>query len=384
LNITVSCHDDDSAFAVLQEEWSALAALTSPRTPFTTPEWNAFWWRHMRRAAAGLRDELRLFELRDAQGRLAGVAPMMLTSIPGRGPLRLRELQFLGADPNMTEIRGPVCAPADHEAVVAALRAYLHAHRFGWDWIRWAGLRDGGGLPAAAAGSGIVDAREVPDLLLQLGPSWDEFRGSLPRNIKESLRKCYNAPERAGLKLGLVVVAAPADTPAAVECFLDLHNSRAQSDSRVSHADVFSQPAARAFMHEFALAMARLGTLRVFQLTIDGEVVASRVGFLYGNELYLYYSGYDTRWGKYSVMTTVVAEALKWAIQNGVPAANLSTGRDVSKLRWRPIELLHLEVVELGTSAKARLGYRLLQTLRSRGKPAAAVAAPPASPPDAG
>jgi CelD/BcsL family acetyltransferase involved in cellulose biosynthesis len=368
LSLVVTGHADTAAFARLRPEWAALAALTSPRTPFTTPEWNELWWRHMRRASGGLRDELRLYELRDAAGRLVGMAPMMLTSIPGRGPARLRELQFLGADPNMTEIRGPVCAPADHAAVVAALQAFLHSRAADWDWIRWAGLRGGPGLLAASPGRGFVDQREVPDLLLQLGSSWDEFRAALPRNIKESLRKCYNAPERAGLKLGLGVATGVAETPAAIERFIELHNSRAQSDARVAHADVFSSTAARAFLHDFALAMAREGTLRVFQLTIDGQIVASRVGFLYERELYLYYSGYDTAWGKYSVMTTVVAEALKWAIQNRVPLANLSTGRDVSKTRWRPRELLHSEVVELGSGAKARLGYRLLQMLRGRGK----------------
>ena len=156
--------------------------------------------------------------------------------------------------------------------------------------------------------------------------------------------------------------------------------SRAQSGARVSHADVFWRPGARAFMHDFALAMAQAGTLRVFQLKIDGQIVASRVGFLYERELYLYYSGYDTAWGKYSVMTTVVAEALKWAIQNGVPLANLSTGRDVSKTRWRPVELLHMDVVELGAGLKARLGYRLMQKLRARARSAAGAGSGAAAP----
>jgi hypothetical protein len=35
-------------------------------------------------------------------------------------------------------------------------------------------------------------------------------------------------------------------------------------------------------------------------------------------------------------MTTVVVEALRWAIQRGFRRVHLSTGRDVSKLRWGP------------------------------------------------
>jgi hypothetical protein len=33
----------------LAPEWLALSVRTSPRTPFTTPAWNALWWRHLRR-----------------------------------------------------------------------------------------------------------------------------------------------------------------------------------------------------------------------------------------------------------------------------------------------------------------------------------------------
>jgi CelD/BcsL family acetyltransferase involved in cellulose biosynthesis len=37
-------------------------------------------------------------------------------------------------------------------------------------------------------------------------------------------------------------------------------------------------------------------------------------------------------------MTTVVAESIQWAIQQGLSGVDLSTGRDPSKLRWKPQE----------------------------------------------
>jgi len=56
-----------------------------------------------------------------------------------------------------------------------------------------------------------------------------------------------------------------------------------------------------------------------------------------GDALYLYYSGYDPAFGDYSVMTTTVAEAIKYAIEHGFRRVNLSTGSDVSKTRWNPV-----------------------------------------------
>jgi len=64
--------------------------------------------------------------------------------------------------------------------------------------------------------------------------------------------------------------------------------------------------------------------MRVFQLAIAGDVVALRIGFVIGGSLYLYYSGFDPRWSKYSVMTTTVVEAVKYAIGQGLTAINLS------------------------------------------------------------
>ena len=61
------------------------------------------------------------------------------------------------------------------------------------------------------------------------------------------------------------------------------------------------------------------------------------LGFLLlGDEPYMYFSGYDLAWSRYSVMTTLVAEAMQWAIAHRMRLFNLSTGADVSKTRWRP------------------------------------------------
>ena len=65
-------------------------------------------------------------------------------------------------------------------------------------------------------------------------------------------------------------------------------------------------------------------------------MVASRVAFVLGDELYLYFSGYEPEWSRYSVMTTTVAESIKWAIERKMRVVNLSTGTDVSKTRWGP------------------------------------------------
>jgi CelD/BcsL family acetyltransferase involved in cellulose biosynthesis len=96
---------------------------------------------------------------------------------------------------------------------------------------------------------------------------------------------------------------------------------------------------------------------------VGGEVVATRIGFAMGDTLYLYFSGSDPAWRKYSVMTTAVAEAFQRAIAEGFAAVNLSNGTDVSKTRWAPERIDYHDLVQVAPSRRARLAhgaYRLV------------------------
>ena len=121
------------------------------------------------------------------------------------------------------------------------------------------------------------------------------------------------------------------------------------------------------FLHEYFATMAAEGKAFAFQLTIDDAVVATRFAVAYGTTLYLYYSGFDPAWRRYSVMTTTVAEAIRWAIAHGSEIVSLSTGNVVSKLRWGAEEArFHTRVVQAPTSRARILSLLYRDTRRSR------------------
>jgi hypothetical protein len=60
-------------------------------------------------------------------------------------------------------------------------------------------------------------------------------------------------------------------------------------------------------------------------------------------------------------MTTVVAEAIRYAINNSFKSVNLSTWPDESKLRWRPDEVRYVDAVCVRQRPFARLAYSALQ-----------------------
>ena len=354
------------AFAFLAREWDELEAQLTPRTPFAGALWNELWWKHYPSERLMVHDDLFLHVVRE-RGRLVAVAPMMLTRRPSVGPVKTSVLQCFGADVNVTEIRGLVCRPEDQGPALGALMAHFARSDATWDWIDWGGVRDDGSGHEELAAAGVITGRQTPTYYLPLAPSWAEFRGRLSRNIKESLRKCYNSLKRDGHGFTLRVVESPAESAAALQVFFRLHRQRARSNAKIKHSDVFAKPKDRAFLTEYVQRMAERGQVRIFQLEVGSGVVATRLGFQLGDELYLYYSGYEMAWGRYSVMTTLLAEAIKWAIDRRLRLVGLSTGRDVSKLRWGPQSVVFRSALQVTPGWQSALAFRAYhQMLQAR------------------
>ena len=347
----------------LASEWQSLSDARSPWLPFLGPTWNVLWWKHLAEQRPLMRDRLCLRALRAQDGELIAVAPLMITERPGTGPLRVRMLQLLGADPLITEARGIACRN-EHEALTyRTLLAHLEAESDTWDLMRWGKFRSGGGAHAALGSSTGVEVFEsAPNFYLQLPSSWAEFTGRLPRNIKESLRKCYNSLKRAGLRFEFRALDTQNGGLAGVNRFFELHGLRARCEDTVSHNDVFGAPESHAFLREY-FREAPVGSALVFQLLIEDEVVATRIGFRSGSSLYLYYSGYEPAFGRYSVMTTLLAETLKWALEQKIATVNLSFGDDVSKTRWRPESVSFHEARWASPSSRGRFLERSLASL---------------------
>lgn len=352
--LQVEAIESEDGLRALEPGWRELESAAGTDLPFMTWEWAWSWWLHFREDRPALRDSLRIRTLRAGSGELVAIAPLILTERPAVGPLRFRQLHFVGADPNVTEVRGVLCLPGSEPAAYGALADHLLAERGRWDWVVWSGIPAGTGAEEELRRRGELRFRpDRPAFLLPLAPTWEEFRGGLKRNIKESLRKCYNSLKRDGHEFEIEVVRDREGVPAALGEFLQLHAARASLDDTVHHPDVFGSTMARAFLVDVCERLAERGVTRIFVMRIAGRVVAVRIGFALGDALYLYYSGFDPAWGRYSVMTTVVAEAIRHAIEEGMTAVHLSTGRDVSKTRWGPDEVVYREAVLLSPSLRA-------------------------------
>lgn len=350
--------------APIRADWLALLAQVPSALPFQTPEWCLAWWDTFAVQTRWRRDHLTLFVWRD-RGRLVGVLPLV-RSVSGWGPLALlTQWRPLGADPNLTELRAPLVLPG-HEAAVA--RQWL-------DWVaQHAGMHQVI-LPTELLMQELarrpqlarLGLREVPNYVLTPGSDWPTFKTGLKRNIKESLRRCYNSLAREGLSARLEVLSEPDQLRALLPDYYRLHGLRADQADTIAHPDYFEAPQHRRFIDGLLSQAAAGGALglRLLVLRVGEQAVAMRLAFVTQQSLYLYYSGYEPAWGRFSVMTTLVSEAIQWAQAQGLKQVNLSVGRDVSKTRWGPEERQFTDHYLAGGGAFNRWLMRTL--VRQRG-----------------
>lgn len=362
LGLTLEVVTTLSRLEALGSDYERLYRTANVGLPFQRHEWHIAWWKAFASASLRIRDRLFFHVVRSAAEGCVGIVPLVLTQRPGRGPLHIGTLALIGTDQYITEVRSSIIA-AGHERAVGQVVQRSLAADSRWDWAHWTGLNDD--LTSSLSELGEFKQLEPTlDYVLDLAPSWDQFKSGLKRNIRESIRHCYNSLKRDGFTAELQVMQG-AQIRQGLEHFVRLHGARADLEDTISHPDRFASPMARAFLFDVCERLAERDVARVYLLQVSGEIVAARVAFEVGESLYLYYSGFDPKWRKYSVMTTLVTEAVKHAIDRKLKTVNLSAGTDVSKTRWGAQPVTFAETLQLRSRVRSRLASKLYETART-------------------
>jgi CelD/BcsL family acetyltransferase involved in cellulose biosynthesis len=350
-----------AGIAALGADYARLCRVASNTLPFALHEWHLAWCEHFLNCNPRIHEEALFYVLRNAERQCVAIVPFVICKRM-LGPLKVLSVNFLGADPAITEIRAPLIEPGYEKITARAVQDQL-AKEGAWDWVDWTDI-------SAVFGESL-DTQQLhwqpglSDYVLDLPTTWHEFRSGLKRNIRESLRHCYNSLKKDGHRFQFSVIERPEDVGGALDEFLRLHLMRANYKTSVLHPDRFSSNVSRDFLFSVCRQLAARGAIRIFQLRIGSKLVATRIAFLVEDSLYLYYSGFDPQWARYSVMTTTVAEAIKYAIAHELKTVNLSPTKDVSKTRWGPREVSYRSAYQRGARLHSGLAHRAYLKARS-------------------
>ncbi len=360
--------------AALLPEWEALFAAAGGGDPFAQPRWQLTWARHFVRPG-----ELVLLTVRSA-GELVGVAPFYRSALrlgpPGAdAPPVVTVLRLLGAGrrPHLTELPAVLARPECRRSVLREVFQHLEREQ-PWDWLEVTLAPDQGWfephwLPAVGRGEPSVALHKASRacVVLPLADTWDDTARALKHNVRESIRRGVNRLRRDGHTWRVAWGGEDMPLGAALDTLVVLDGARAALEGRPHHAARFDDRADRRFLGDVAGQLAARGAAVPCVLEVDGRPAAARLMLRANGTAYFFASGSDPAWWDQGVPTTLMVECLRRAIAAGDRRANLSTGVDVSKLRWSEDLALWQDFVVVRGRRRSRLAFGVWWQLRAAG-----------------
>jgi CelD/BcsL family acetyltransferase involved in cellulose biosynthesis len=310
---------DAREFAVLEEEWEELYHDSPRATPFQSWAWLYSWWEFY-----GEGYELRLVTVRDEEGLLIGLAPLMLERRLG-----LSRLLFVGTGPTdyLDVLAREGWETQVSEALVRTLRQMgswqvadlqqLRPEAAAWDIYRhWEGPQ----LRVWQDSFPVVDVR-----------SWDELLQSLSRNLRSTVRRSLRRFETDG---GRCELAGVDDAEAAAKRLVTI--SREQWQER--WLDTGPEHWTSRF-ESHIVAAARRMTARelggISEFWQDGEVIISDF-WVSGRDFigtYMLGAGREAL-QRYQWSSLYIWDALNIARSKSCSYLDLLRGEEPYKLRW--------------------------------------------------
>ncbi|MDY6917188.1 MAG: GNAT family N-acetyltransferase [Chloroflexota bacterium] len=286
------------SFAGLEQEWRELLPQCPNNHVFLTPEWQSAWWR-----AFGGDDALMLFSVQ-RDGELVGVVPFMRQ---GAG------LSFIGS-PDVCDYMDFIAREGEEKAVMSLLLDRLAA--MSWESIALHSL-----LPRSLALAHFVPEAErrgyrvdttVEDVSPQLvlPSTWDGYMSLLAKKQRHELRRKLRRLDQTR-SASFHSVTDRGGIVAELECFFRLFELSEGEKAG------FMTEERRAFFETMVRALAARGYVRLWFLEIGRVRAATVLCFDYGNDLYLYNSGYDSEYSSLSAGLILKVHCLEQGIVEG-------------------------------------------------------------------
>jgi CelD/BcsL family acetyltransferase involved in cellulose biosynthesis len=297
----------------LAPEWKALLADVHEPVVFIHPTWQQLWLDEF-----GDGREPLVLAVRDEDGTLAGVAPLMRQG---------EEVSLIGHY-SICDYMDIVARPGAARETLAAAMDALGGEA--WERMELRGLSENSETLAAlgdvcrALGWSLEQEEETVAPRVTLPETWDAHVASLSKKDRHELRRKQRRLQSLG-QLELRAYTSPQDVVERVPQLL-----RFMVESRSDKANFLTEQMGR-FFHDMTRTMAGEGLVRLYELELDGQAVASVLCFDQGGQLYLYNSGYDPAYAQHAVGLVSKALCMQDALESGKHCVDFLRGREPYK-----------------------------------------------------
>lgn len=316
-------HTTPAAFDALAGEWDALLARSAANTIFLSHDWQRVWWRELGDG------DLRVLELRDDDGSLAGIAPLFVQ----RNALGVAQAMVVACKEVADYVDFIFARGREAECLAATLEAIDAPGFWGGEpgSLTVCNLPEASTtlalLPAAAAARGwkCDVAQEDVCPLIALPATFDSWLEMLDgKERRETQRKLRRATEDTRV----VYADDPTRIDADISAFIQLMtlSTYAKSD--------FMTPRMERYFHAIARAMFAKGWLQLAFLEVEGVRAAAYMNFVYDNKVLVYNSGLDpARFAYLSPGVVLIARLIERAIADRRTVFDFLQGNEEYKYR---------------------------------------------------
>lgn len=310
------------------ERWDRLALQAG--NIFGTRAWHECWWRHFGRGCTPL-------VLTDDEQE-----PRVVIALYRSGRM-VRQLRMIGH--GQADQLGPVCDPGDIGRASAVLEHLLDGPRTDWDVIVLHDVRVDTGWPPRV---GARELRRVASPVVALGGlSWTDYLAGRSANLRQQVRSRAARLEREfAVDYRLATEETLADD---LQTLFRLHQARWGREAP------FARGAQRRFHTDFAATALARGWLRLWTLAVDGRPVGAIESFRFAGADYLYQSGWDPAFERYSPGFLLCVNAVRSAAEDGMSEFRFLRGDEPHKYRFathdRPVRSMAIAPGWWGTVA---------------------------------
>ena len=316
------------SFESLVSSWQDLRHRLRWDSAFVLPCWMGVWWQEF-----GAGAELYLATVKQSE-TVIGIAPLLVKG---------ERASFIGSA-DVCDYLDFVVAPGREQDFFEILLEDLSQK--GIRRLDLHSLR-----PDSAAATNLVGMAETRGLdvsckqeevsfELDLPSTWDEYLGMLTTKQRHEVRRKLRRLEQAGDANYRLVDDSKA-VPRILDVFLKLF--RKSSEDKAA----FMTPRMESFFTSLASTMGEAGLLNFAVLEFNASPVAALMYLDYNDNVYLYNSGYDPKYGALSVGLLSKVLCIKDSIERGKKRFDFLKGREAykSRLGGREVPIYNCQIV---------------------------------------
>jgi CelD/BcsL family acetyltransferase involved in cellulose biosynthesis len=323
----------------LAPEWNALLEQTATHVPFMRYEYLNLWWQT--RGGGEWPDAELVLVVARQDGRLAAAAPLFFTpDWQGRPAL------LLVGSIEVSDYLDLLVRSEDLPAFLDALLPFLRdAGLPDWQALDLYNLLDDSPtIPALERAARSVGWRCTSEKLqhspyIPLPGDWEAYLSTVDKKQRHEIRRKLRRAENSLVPVDWYIVRNGDSLDGHITDFMDL--MRMDPDK-----ERFLTPAMEEHMRKTAHFAAKVDSLNLAFLDIDGVKAAGYMSFDFLNRLWVYNSGINWQdYSEYSPGWVLLGHLLRWANQEGREAFDFMRGDEDYKYRFGAVDRFVMRVI---------------------------------------